>query len=188
MRSPRPSRASGRTAGRRGRCSAAGSRTTTSRSRARTACVVLRVAGKDTDLLGIDRTVELAATRAAAEVGRRAGGRRLRRARGLARHALRRRIDPAAGDAARARAAPSRRAGAPGLPPGAADPGTVRRARGRRGVSGHGRRARRGRSRRVRLGTRAGTADRRVARRPAASCRATTTCSTRTSSTTASGS
>ena len=31
--------------------------------------VVLRVAGKDTDLLGIDRTVELAATRAAAEVG-----------------------------------------------------------------------------------------------------------------------
>ena len=31
--------------------------------------VVLRVAGKDTDLLGIDRTVELAATRAAAEAG-----------------------------------------------------------------------------------------------------------------------
>jgi len=31
--------------------------------------VVLRVAGKDTDLLGIDRAVELAATRAAAEVG-----------------------------------------------------------------------------------------------------------------------
>jgi len=31
--------------------------------------VVLRVAGKDTDLLGINRTVELAATRAAAEVG-----------------------------------------------------------------------------------------------------------------------
>ena len=30
---------------------------------------VLRVAGKDTDLLGIDRTVELAATRAAAEAG-----------------------------------------------------------------------------------------------------------------------
>ena len=33
--------------------------------------VVLRVAGKDTDLLGIDRTVELAATRAAAEPDRR---------------------------------------------------------------------------------------------------------------------
>ena len=31
--------------------------------------VVLRVAGKDTDLLGIDRMVELAATRAAAEAG-----------------------------------------------------------------------------------------------------------------------
>ena len=31
--------------------------------------VVLRVAGKDTDLLGIDRTVELAATRAADELG-----------------------------------------------------------------------------------------------------------------------
>ncbi len=31
--------------------------------------VVLRVAGKDTDLLGIDRTVELAATRVAAEAG-----------------------------------------------------------------------------------------------------------------------
>lgn len=31
--------------------------------------VVLRVAGKDTELLGIDRTVELAATRAAAAVG-----------------------------------------------------------------------------------------------------------------------
>jgi thiamine kinase-like enzyme len=31
--------------------------------------VVLRVAGKDTELLGIDRTVELAATRAAAEAG-----------------------------------------------------------------------------------------------------------------------
>jgi thiamine kinase-like enzyme len=31
--------------------------------------VVLRVAGKDTDLLGIDRTVELAATRAAADAG-----------------------------------------------------------------------------------------------------------------------
>jgi thiamine kinase-like enzyme len=30
---------------------------------------VLRVAGKDTDLLGIDRTVELAATRSAAELG-----------------------------------------------------------------------------------------------------------------------
>ena len=30
---------------------------------------VLRVAGKDTDLLGIDRSVELAATRAAAEAG-----------------------------------------------------------------------------------------------------------------------
>ena len=56
--------------------------------------LVLRVAGKDTDLLGIDRTVELAATRAAAEAGVGTGGRRLRRAGGMARHPLRRRVDP----------------------------------------------------------------------------------------------
>ena len=76
------------------RCSAAGSRTTTSRSRSTASAFVLRVAGKDTDLLGIDRTVELAATRSRGRGRDRAGGRRVRRARGLARDALHRGRDP----------------------------------------------------------------------------------------------
>ena len=47
----------------------AGSRTTISRSRSTASAFVLRVAGKDTGLLGIDRGVELEATRRAAALG-----------------------------------------------------------------------------------------------------------------------
>ena len=96
---------------------------------------VLRVAGKDTELLGIDRSVELAATRAAAAAGvgpevvdfvepegwlvtRFVDGR-----------------DPAARAAARAGGAPTRRGRAPRVPPRAADLRRVRRARGRRGTT-----------------------------------------------------
>ena len=56
---------------------------------------VLRIGGNDTALLGIDRKVELEASLQSRGARDRARGRRVPRARGLPRHALRRRARPA---------------------------------------------------------------------------------------------
>jgi hypothetical protein len=76
---------------------------------------VLRVAGKDTNLLGIDRTVELAATEAAAALGIGPEVVAFVEPEGW-RHAIHRRCNPAAGADARVGHARPDRVGATRLP------------------------------------------------------------------------
>src|SRR4026208_2517694 len=123
--------------------------------------LVLRVAGKNTDLLGIDREAELAATEAAAAAGAGpggggvgAGGRRVRAARGMAGYTVRRGCPPADGAYARACDAPARRRCAVRLPCRPGGPGDVRFVPGGGDLSTDDARAGWGSAGRVRLGAR----------------------------------
>ena len=118
--------------GRASRCSAAGSRTTTSRSPSTARTYVLRVAGEDTELLGIDRRAEHEATRAAAAVGVGPEVVAFVEPEGLARDALHRGPRSCAVSAARRRAWPSG-SGAPARPcrPAAAGGASTRSASSR---------------------------------------------------------
>ncbi len=129
---------------------------------------MLRVAGKDTDLLGIDRTVELAATRAAAAVGVGPEVVDFVEPEGWLVTRFIEGFDPSARASPRAGAARARRRDAACLPPRRRDPGTLRRARGRRGVPRHGARSRRDVAGRVRGRARSGgrIADLRAGQQP----------------------
>ena len=121
---------------------------------------VLRVAGKDTNLLGIDRTRRARRDRGGRGARDRPRGRRVRRAGGLARHPVRRGSDSSAGADARAGDARARCGCAARVPRRSGDPRSVRLLPRGRDVSEDGARPRRERARGVRSRARDRRADR----------------------------
>ena len=148
---------------------------------------VIRLAGNDTHLLGISPRGRARRDGRGGRRRRRSGGDRVHPARGLPRHPVHRRLAGLGRGRPPARDAPARRRLAAPDPRRSGDPGPVRAAPDRRGVPGAGDGPRRPDPARVRARGRRRAADRGAPSWPTrSSCgRATTTCSTPTSSTTA---